>query len=59
MNTLTMNMRPGDRLLINHPDLPEPCQATFSGWAGGPQVLVRLSGTDRLINVPRVWITRP
>lgn len=56
---MTMNFRSGDPLLISHPDLPEPAEATFSGWAGGPQVLVRLSGTDRLINVPRVWITKP
>lgn len=51
----------GDRVVVtvDHPELPDPIGATFIGSAGGPHWLLRLDGTEALVNVPRGWVRRP
>lgn len=50
----------GDYVEIVHADLgADRAQATYVGYAGGPTAMVKLAGTDALVNVPRTWIRRP
>jgi hypothetical protein len=48
----------GDRIKIDLPELDEPATGTYIGYAGGPHALVRLDGTEELVNIPRGWIER-
>lgn len=43
----------GDRVEIHHPDLPHPATGLVRGCVFGSQeAMVRLDGTDQLVNVP-------
>lgn len=53
-------MTTGDRVTINHPGLDEPARGVIRGMASTKHantVLVRLDGTDRLIDVPESMLT--
>lgn len=45
-------------IAVDDPDLPPLVPATYVGWAGGPEVMVKLPGTDALVMVPRGWIRK-
>ncbi len=49
-------LRHGDRIEVVHPEVTTT--ATYVGFAGGPTALVKLDGTDALVNVPRDMIRR-
>ena len=48
----------GREVLVDHPELDEPAQATYVGYSGGPECLVRLAGTEELAYVPVEWVRR-
>ena len=57
----------GERVTVTDPESGMVATATYVGYAGSrdsrgrvpvPKALVRLDGTEALVNVPRSWIRR-
>jgi hypothetical protein len=46
------------QIAVQHPELPPLIDATFVGWAGGPDALVKLAGTNALVSLPKAWIRK-
>lgn len=53
-------LRHGDRIRIDHADLPEEAKATgtYIAHSGGTTAMIALDGTGAYAHIPRHWIKR-